>query len=361
MSIEQYIRSRQIELSQSIAPRKKIYLDTRFWIILRDASLGVRTDPPACKLLHHLRRGVANGRLICPISATIYIELLKQPPSQGRRLGAAQLMEDLSRGVSMVPSQIIFGTEIYSFMAKLMGDEDLYSLQDLVWTKVAYVLGDSYPSIGRLSISDELIIQRRVIDRLWDLSLSDMINLVDGEPDSPGDSFMKIAQEINTNNNINKDELRSYPQAYDIELRGMIDLLKEVTGSSVIRIMEKRAGRRFIPTPNQRATTENNFSNVLYFAIRKRGAANELRSLHIGASIHAAMRWDKSRKFKPNDFHDIDHATNALGYCDVFLTEHSLHHLVTLPMLKLQDLNDCQVFSDIEAAADCIRALASQS
>ena len=61
MSIEQYSRARQIELGQSLANRKRIYLDARFWIILRDAALGSRNDPAAQKLLDYLRRGVASG------------------------------------------------------------------------------------------------------------------------------------------------------------------------------------------------------------------------------------------------------------------------------------------------------------
>lgn len=126
MSIERHSRARQIELGQSIASRRKIYLDARFWIILRDAALGVRTDPVARKLLHHLRRGVAAGRLVCPVSASMFLELMKQAYSPGRRIGTAELIGELSLGVSMIPSRIVMGTEIHSFLLKANGDIDLY-------------------------------------------------------------------------------------------------------------------------------------------------------------------------------------------------------------------------------------------
>jgi hypothetical protein len=71
------------------------------------------------------------------------------------------------------------------------------------------------------------------------------------------------------------------------------------------------------------------------------------------------MRWDKDRKFKPNDYYDFEHATAALAYCDAFLTEGPLHDLVTRPQLNLEAVNGCRVFSDIEAAADYIRSLSS--
>jgi hypothetical protein len=41
MTIEQHSRARQIELGKSLAGRRKIYLDARFWIIMRDAALGI--------------------------------------------------------------------------------------------------------------------------------------------------------------------------------------------------------------------------------------------------------------------------------------------------------------------------------
>ena len=83
--------------------------------------------------------------------------------------------------------------------------------------------------------------------------------------------------------------------------------------------------------------------NLLYHAFKKPETRNGLRSLHIGASIHAAMRWDKKRKFKPNDYYDFEHATAALSYCDAFLTEGSLHSLATRPQVNLEAVNGCWV------------------
>ena len=67
------------------------------------------------------------------------------------------------------------------------------------------------------------------------------------------------------------------------------------------------------------------------------------------------MRWDKQRKFKPNDYYDFEHAVAALSYCDAFLTEGPLHDLITRPQISLEAVNECRVFSDVQAAADYIR------
>jgi hypothetical protein len=41
--LKAHVRRRQIELAESLKPKRAIYLDTKFWIILRDIVLGLRT------------------------------------------------------------------------------------------------------------------------------------------------------------------------------------------------------------------------------------------------------------------------------------------------------------------------------
>jgi len=82
-----------------------------------------------------------------------------------------------------------------------------------------------------------------------------------------------------------------------------------------------------------------------------------LRTLHIGASLHAALRWDKQRRFKPNDFHDFGHATAAIGYCDAFFTEAPLCELASKRQLKLADMNGCRIVASANAALEVIGAL----
>lgn len=328
----------------------------RFWIIVRDTALGVRTEPAARKLLHHLQRGVTNGRLVCPISAATFLELMKQRYSTGRRIGTAQLVDELSLGTSMIPSRIVMGTEIHSFLLRDKGETELYPMQELIWTKVAYVLGDTYPSLAELSPAEELGIQKSFFDYLWDHSLSDMVKTM-GDNFPLSDGFAELSRETNENNAKHRDELRSFAQTYDTELRGVIEVAGDVAADVIHQLAEKEAGCELPATVEERANSVNMFRNWLYHAFKKPQTKDALRCLHIGASIHAAMRWDKDRKFKPNDYYDFEHATAALGYCDAFLTEGSLHGLVTRPQVNLEAVNGCRVFSDVELAADHVRQL----
>lgn len=359
MSIEHYSRTRQIELARSLAGRRKIYLDACFWILARDVALGVRDDAPARKLLHHLRRGVSNGQLVCPISAPMFLEMMKQRHTPTRRLGTARLIDELSLGVSMVPSHTIVATEIHAFLLRVGGNTDLYSMQELVWTKVAYVLGDLYLSLELLSPADELTLQKADFDHRWSLSLSEMLDMI-GDNSPPSDRHNELSRKTNELNALHKDELRSFAQTYDIELRGIIELAGD-TAADVYEHLAQKAGYELPPSSEERADTVKMCRNLLYHAFQKTETKKALRSLHIGASIHASMRWDKNRKFKPNDYYDFEHATAALSYCDAFLTEGPLHDLVTRPQVNLEAVNGCRVFSDIEPAVDHLKQILSSN
>lgn len=358
MSIEQHSRARQIELGRSLVKRRKIYLDARFWIIMRDTALGVCTDPAARQLLHYLRRGAASGDLVCPISASMFLELMKQPYAPNRRIGTTQLIDELSLGISMVPSWIVMGTEIASFLLRVKGDTDLHLLQELIWTKVANVLGNTFPSLAQLPPVEEFAIQKAFFDHLWNCSLTKMIEAI-GDNIPPPDYFTALARETNEKNAQYKDEFRSFTQAYDAELRGVIEVAGDVAADVFHHLAEKDAGWELHSTEEERASYVDICRNLLYHAFKKPETKDTLRCIHISASIHAVMRWDKNRKFKPNDYYDFEHATAALSYCDAFLTEGSLHHLVTRPQISLETINGCQVFSDVKQAADHVAELVS--
>jgi len=358
MTIERHSRARQIELGQSIEYRRKIYLDARFWIILRDTALSICTDPAARKLLHYLRRGVARRRLVCPISASMFLELMKQPYTAGRRIGTAQLIDELSLGTSMIPPQMVMGTEIHTFLLQAKGGSDLYPMQELIWTKVAYVLGDTYPSLAHLPAGDELAIQKAFFDHLWNYSLTDMVKTI-GDNFPVREAFIELSRDTNERNAQHKEELRSFAQTYDVELRGIIEVAGDTAADVIQQLAEKEAGCQLSPTRDERAASVKMCRNLLYYGFKQPKTKDTLRSFHIGAAIHASMRWDKNRKFKPNDYYDFEHATAALGYCDAFLTEGPLHDLVTRPQINLEAVNGCRVFSDVQTAAEHVRELSS--
>lgn len=359
VKIERHSRMRQIELGRSLLGRIKIYLDACFWIILRDTELGVRTGAQERKLLHFLRRGVRDGRLICPIGASMFMELMKQPFTLNRRRATARLIDELSLGISAIPPHVLMGTEINSFLLLAKQENALHPIQELIWTKVAYVLGNIHPSIAVLLPAEEVELQKAFFDHLWEHSLVDMIDTI-GDADTPDDHFRSLSKETNEQNLRYRDELKSFEGAYDTEPRGAIELAGDIAADIIADFAEKEAGRSQRPTAAERTESVNACRNLLYFAMKKPKNRKVLRTLHVGASLHAAMRWDKQRKFKPNDYYDFEHATLAMGYCDAFLTEVPLRVLVTGSQIDLVHVNNCRVISDLTDAAVFVREAAGE-
>ena len=55
-----HVRRKQIQLAEEISGRKKVYLDTKFWVILRDARLSRSSCSDTSKLLGELEAGVSD-------------------------------------------------------------------------------------------------------------------------------------------------------------------------------------------------------------------------------------------------------------------------------------------------------------
>lgn len=348
--VDAYVQAKQIALGQSLAPRTKVYLDLNFWIATRDAALGLRTDPPALRLLELLRQGVAAGRMICPVGETVFDELLKQPLSEDRRLGTARVVDELSLGVTLIPSPRRVGTEFYQlFHRVLKRPEALWPMQQLVWTKVCHILGPSYPVMDGFDAKTMVYLQKRFLDHLWTLSLTEMLQAI-GDTEPP-DDYAPLTAETNRLRDLHANEITSFASAYDMELRGGIEAWGELA-TDVLNTVGRRAGLGQ-PDPTsveERRALLNIAQNLLHLAFKTHDGAATVRTLHVEASLHAAFRTDKKRRFKLNDWHDFHHAAAALSYCDVFLTEGPLHDLVGRPQMGLLQINDCKVASTIPTA-----------
>jgi hypothetical protein len=112
------------------------------------------------------------------------------------------------------------------------------------------------------------------------------------------------------------------------------------TGVGTEAVIDRRAAQ------GEGETSPKLFTNALLLVkLRK-----ELPTAHVHAMCHAVYRWDKKRKFDGNDLLDFHHATAALAYCDVFLTDGPLRALLTSTHVDLNKKMDCAVISDIGEA-----------
>jgi hypothetical protein len=160
ISIDQHVRRRVIALGQRLDPRLPVYLDTKFWIILRKAALDPRKFEEGNELLRRLRSAVANGAIFCPISESIFFELMKQSDG-GSRLATARLIDELSLGATLVPHQMRVATELARFIhLSEFGEAVLDPLNHLIWSELTYVLGFVHPGATPFDRDTELAVQK---------------------------------------------------------------------------------------------------------------------------------------------------------------------------------------------------------
>jgi hypothetical protein len=352
-SLDSYLKERRLALGKELKDRKKIYLDTKYWILLRDCKLGRSDQPILGRLLDMLQRGVTAQKLLCPISTDVFIEILKQTNEVNLRC-TVKLVDTLSLGVSVLYRQERTRMELLYFLFKILrGEEKCLPPDVFVWTKLAYTLGFTTPRNTGFSPEDELLIQKVFLDQMWHLSLSDLVENMGIDVIRKMPRMSDISTELNKGKFSHTHENRSFKQMFLSELAGALDTMLPDLSEIFEYMYENFTGAI---TPREKVEP-NLFRNIIYHGFRLNRFTTELPSIRIRATLHAAIRWDAMRKYKATDIHDINHAEAALPYFKVFLTERSLRDLVTRKSLNLHGIYNCQVLVDPAEALEAIERI----
>jgi hypothetical protein len=192
---------------------------------------------------------------------------------------------------------------------------------------------------------------------MWSVPMTTMIDLLlqgDGAK-KMGGAFGDITPQLNQGKQDNFHRHTSFKALFDDEIRGMLDVQRADFGGMAIGLFERATGQKAATTEEQFQKSADAIANLICLAFEhNRVTSNELPTLRVGASLHAALRWDRERKYKTNDLLDFRHAEAALPYCDYFLTEHSLRHLLQDGNLNFQQHFSCKVFSDPAEALEAL-------
>ena len=344
ISLQQHVRSKMLATADRVLTRKRIYLDTRFWILLRKVCLGCSEDPLHAQILTRLRRLVSNGRVICPINANVLVELLKQR-DEVTRLATAKLIDELSLGTALQSEEERVGTELmHCIQLALRGPALLEPLERLVWTSPAYVLGFASLMMKSLPKDELLAWQKSFVDYLWDVSLADQISGIGKIPEQLKGHWNTIADKLNRE--IAKHDVKVLPftDLHVNEFKGALEVdlpkLKKIFG----HLYERETGTPHAEETSSAEGFARDLIDKLAAALRKDKLGKQLPSLVIRSGLHAGVRRNR-KKLTGNDLHDFGHANAALAYCDYFATEKFLRHLV-VNELKLHQRYDTTVVAE---------------
>lgn len=348
VSIDEYVRRRDIELGEWTMARERVYLDKCFWIDLRDARINRTEDPLLHELLHGLIQGVTQGRRVCPISDVLFLELLKQSDPK-TRVATAELIDELSCGVTLIPHPTRVETEVAHFFHANAGHE-VYALEVLVWSKLSNVLGVQHPVASAFPVEEQLVIQKAFFDHMWGISLSQMIKTLDRAPPLEP-LYPDLAARLNRGNTAHASQMKSFAKVYKDEIYGCLALAAPIAYEVLEKMAANAGGELAGTSPLNREAAVRNIHRFLCSEITKPPVKRALRTLHLGALLHAAVRWNRTQKIDANDLYDFHHVEAAVGYCNVFLVEGPMHTLLTQRHLGIGRDFPCHIISSRQKAA----------
>ncbi len=347
--VDGHVRRRVIELGKWVMARERVYLDKCFWIHLRAARTNSPSPPGTTDLLAGLTAGVAAGRLICPVSDALFLELMKQTDPTTRE-ATAEPIDDLSLGVTLSPEPTRVATEVAHLFQAGVG-RSVHPFEHLIWTKVPYSLGIQHPVATAFPEDEQLVIQKAFVDHLWEVPLATMIGTIGSTwPfDSP---YADLANRLNRDNAAHAHAMNSFAQVYRDEMNDVLELAAPIAADVLRDMAIKARGPDIQPSADERETHIEQCLGLLRAALRKPVGKHALRTLHIGALLHAALRWNRPQKLDPNDLFDFHHAKAALSYYDVLFTDGPMRTLLMQRHLAIERDFGCRVMSSVADAAE---------
>jgi hypothetical protein len=356
-SSDAYVREQHLALGTQILKKKRVYLDQKYWIHCRDAACGAPGRMEHRHLYEALKKGVNSGRLLCPASHLVLEETLKQT-DLATRASTAQVVQELSDGIAIQPVPVLFQAEILHFLIAARSlDMDAYPVEQLAWTYVGNLYGHQSP---RCSEFDPETI--RAVQKAWFDLMANVTFPMLAEASAPmSDGLLHIPSHHYERQNAQCEEhrgdFRSFKQAFLIELAGELDVEKDILREAQLYLYEKATGGKGEDVAEEEMDDcVQKLSGLIHHAFGRGKLKNQLAGLRIMAGIHAATRHMR-KKFRPGDIHDHLHARVALPYCDLFLTEKSLGHLLTVKPLEYDALYGCRVVWEPEEALAAVRDL----
>jgi hypothetical protein len=358
ISVDAYVNDKKLALGQAVARKKRIYLDTKYWLYCLDALSGRPQRPIHMEIARTLARLVEAGDAICPAHYALFVEIANIG-NRSRRRELAKLVDWLSGKVTIVPPHVQEQAEllylIRSFSAK---KDDLHPVLHLVWEPISAIVGLAIPILVGVPPEIKTAMQKDWCDLMSNFGLEDLFASGEDELPSPIRMESDLHEYQNEGARTHRHEYRSFDEVFLIELDGVLDACRPMIASA-FRHLYVSAGHSLTEKDLKNVdedTLVRQFCGLIHEAYKQKKLSTQWPSVHIGSGIHASMRYEQ-RKFQKNDLHDHLHAKAALPYCDMFLTERVLGTLITGKHLRFDQQYSCRVLWNDDDALIALKEL----
>lgn len=353
---EKYLKLHQQILARGILQTTVIYLDTNYWIKLRDATNG--TNSAGSELLSSLKRLVRERRVLCVIQAASFLELAKQCPDSLQVV--SNLVDELSESVTIVSENKLRAIEAENYVRWKLGFES--EQQCKVWTHHGLILFEDidqhlYELLPQqLNETSSDTIKKCMIDSLWQASMSDILIAFDWKTadkfnaklDSSTITEIKNRKLKQRERNLSLDDIRKYefetyiPSTYsEYFFKAAYSIKRAANESIVFNELRKQASYLISCAVNDAQTDLLN---------------QYIPGAVIQTHLYCLYENDISWKLSGNDWFDMRHASVALPYSDYFFTENHLKHQIS-NVMKFDQEYECKVVSRIDEAIEVLNQI----
>lgn len=343
---EDYVRARRLALGESLLKLRRIYLDTKYWLYVRDVYLNRPQKAIHTRIVEELRRLKNSGSTICPVSFSVFIEMMTQSDLVTRR-ATAEMIDELSDGCTIQPLFEVFRRELYHFVTKsTQSNATLYDIRQMVWTKAAFIVGDMFRPPEKSGFSEHIAIaiNKAFDDMLWTVKLSEFIAELPKTDQTQRARAERLASDLTKGKFEHQRKGDTFRKLFLDEIAGVVDVFSDICGDLMVHLARNH-GIVSEVSDAERDQSGRMLGNLIRGAFEYNRITTEFPTVSIPAALHASVRMDKRRKFKKGDAEDFHHAALAVRYFDVFLTESSLQHQLRSKPINVEESYNCRVLS----------------
>lgn len=333
-------RKRCISKHLKLKDKIKVYLDTKYWLILRDVQLKQSICPKKIKIHRTILNLAESKKVIFSISQYVLNELVKQ---RDRRTleESFNLILQLSNNISIRTYKERIFEEVISFI-KDVADKKLNFNSEVnnqhVWTSIPYSFGKFVIETENNGYFDEeaqqVIFESESIDQMF---LNIILEESEDSSNFPDPTDMLNAKKSDKYKNTLKNQSCEFHS--ELERGLVVNAFIEAFDSSY---------------NNKDVETALIALNILKY---KNKLGNVLPTLNTYSTLLTTWIIEQNSKIKVNHYFDIHHATAALPYFDIFLTENSLKDAIKRVTPKYLEFNKCKVGSTLEEAIEILNSL----
>lgn len=348
-----YLNLYRGQLARGLKEARLIYLDTSYWVRLRDAALGKGT-PEAVQLLEILRAMVRSREALCVSQLYSFLEVGKQEESSLR--ASADLLDELTEGVTIAAPDDILLWECAEFAGTTLrrnGEVGVFP-----WTKVGQIHDSALPSTmpGPITPAQRAVLLKALIDATWNMTFSYVFQQFDW------DTKKKLGFEFETEVLLQVAARKAERQAKGLTLHSArSEAFADLFSSQAMPLLNHLLQRWVLGSNNTGSPVdlEQDLATIQSTALKafeNRSLGQSLPGLAIHAELFALHETDgQSRKPQTtNDWFDSCHAAFALPYCDMFLTERALAHRLCR-LLHADVKYECEVIGTIGESVKRLR------